>query len=132
MLGNARLYVNLRAPDLDRVVEFYEGKLGLPLLERRETMPGHYEALFDAGGAVVCVEEGESVGPGAFTPLAFEVDDVDSTVASLRAGGVTPEDYDLPYLRTVDGVATIGSFKAAWITDPGGNLVGLLSGGARS
>ena len=46
---------------------------------------------------------------------------------SLREAGVTFEDYDLPSLKTKDGIATIGSAKAAWFKDPDGNLLAVTS-----
>ena len=47
-------------------------------------------------------------------------------VAELRARGVRVEDYDMPGLKTDDGVADIGFGWAAWITDPGKNALGIL------
>jgi catechol 2,3-dioxygenase-like lactoylglutathione lyase family enzyme len=126
MLGSARLYANLTASDLDRAMDFYEGALGLHVLERHELMPGHEEVLFDAGGGVICIEHGEPA-PSGKTPVAFEVEDIGATVAALRAKGVLFEEYDMPGLKTEDGVATIGSLSAAWFKDPDGTLLALLS-----
>ena len=56
--GRGRFYANLRAPDLDAVREFYEGKLGLRFVERREVVPGHEEILFESGDASICIEQG--------------------------------------------------------------------------
>jgi hypothetical protein len=39
--------------------------------------------------------------------LAWEVDDIDATVAQLRARGVVFEEYDLPGLTTVNGIAEV-------------------------
>jgi len=127
MLSGARLVANLKASDLERTISFYEGKLGLPLAERREILPGHKEALFPAGGAVICVEESGNVPTSGHTPVVFEVDDIEPVVRGLRGRGVTFEDYDYPSLKTVDGVASVGSFRAAWFKDPDGNLLGILS-----
>jgi catechol 2,3-dioxygenase-like lactoylglutathione lyase family enzyme len=66
--------------------------------------------------------------------LAWEVDDIDATVAQLRARGVVFEEYDLPGLKTVDGIAEVaGNYpsrggigeKAAWFRDSEGNLLGI-------
>jgi hypothetical protein len=46
-------------------------------------------------------------------------------VSGLRARGVVFEEYDLPTLRTVGGIAKAGPFKAAWIRDPDGNYLGI-------
>ena len=125
MLGQARLYANLTASDLDRAVEFYEGMLGLPVLDRHEVMPGHEEVLFDVGGAVICIEHGERT-PSGKTPVSFEVEDLAVAVDALRAKGVSFEEYDLPGLKTENGVARIGPLSAAWFKDPDGTLLALL------
>jgi hypothetical protein len=36
------------------------------------------------------------------------------------------EDYDLPGLKTENGLADIGFALAAWIIDPGKNALGIL------
>jgi hypothetical protein len=66
--------------------------------------------------------------------MGFEVDDLDSTVAELRARGVVFEEYDLPGIETVDGIAHIeGNYpsrggtgeRAVWFHDSEGNLIGI-------
>jgi hypothetical protein len=45
--------------------------------------------------------------------MAWEVDDLETTVAALRARGVVFEDYDMPGLKTINGVADIrGNYRA--------------------
>jgi catechol 2,3-dioxygenase-like lactoylglutathione lyase family enzyme len=127
MVGKARLVANLRASDLDRAVDFYQDKLGLELIDRRELLPGHRDVVFAVGDAALCVEEAASVTARTDTPVAFEVDDLDGTLAQLHENGVAPEEYDLPGLKTVDGIATIGTLRAAWIADPDGNLLGVFA-----
>lgn len=126
MLGGSTLYANLKAPDLDAAVEFYAGTLGLSVLWDGEIMPGHREVLFSAAGGVVCIEEGEPV-QGQSTPASFAVVDVEQAVAELRNRGVAFEEYDLPSLKTEQGVASMGDLKAAWFKDPGGNLLAVTS-----
>jgi hypothetical protein len=65
--------------------------------------------------------------------MAWEVDDIESVVAALRARDVVFEEYDLPDLKTVKGIANIeGNYpskgigeRAAWFKDSEGNLLGL-------
>ena len=38
---------------------------------------------------------------------------------------MTFEDYDLPGLKTVDGVATMGDLKSAWFKDSEGNTLAI-------
>ena len=65
--------------------------------------------------------------------VRFDVEDIESTVAELRSRGVVFEEYDLPGLKTVDGIAEIeGNYaskgtgeRAAWFHDSEGNLLGI-------
>jgi hypothetical protein len=54
------------------------------------------------------------------------VDDLPAEIAELRDRGVEIEEYDLPGLKTEDGIADIGFASAAWIVDPHGNALGIL------
>jgi hypothetical protein len=42
---------------------------------------------------------------------------------------VTFLEYDVPSLRTVGGIAPLGSNRAAWFNDPDGNLIGIVEFG---
>jgi hypothetical protein len=66
--------------------------------------------------------------------MAFEVEDLEATVAELRARGVVFEEYDLPGFRTVGGIADIeGNYpskgatgeRGAWFRDSEGNMLGV-------
>lgn len=70
---------------------------------------------------------------GTHTQMGWEVEDIEATVRELRARGVEFEEYDLPGLKTVDGIAEItGNYpskgvgeRGAWFRDSEGNLLGL-------
>ena len=81
-------------------------------------------ALFASAGA----------SPGSFTQMGWEVDDIEATVAALKARGVVFEEVDLPGLRTIDGIADIaGNYpskgasgeRGAWFRDSEGNLLAI-------
>jgi catechol 2,3-dioxygenase-like lactoylglutathione lyase family enzyme len=129
MLKGGRVAARLPARDLNRARRFYAEKLGLEptderpggLLYRCET--GEF-ALFESAGAA----------PGTFTQMAWEVDDIQATVAALKERGVVFEEVDLPGLRTVDGIAEIaGNYpskgskgeRGAWFRDSEGNMLGV-------
>jgi hypothetical protein len=65
--------------------------------------------------------------------MAFDVDDIDATVAELRRRGVVFEGVDVPGLRTVDGIADVeGNYpskgrgeRGAWFRDSEGNMLGI-------
>jgi hypothetical protein len=78
--------------------------------------------------------ESAGTSPGSFTQMGWEVDDIDATVAELRAGGVVFEEVDLPGLKTVDGIAEVaGNYpskggkgeRAAWFRDSEDNMLGI-------
>jgi catechol 2,3-dioxygenase-like lactoylglutathione lyase family enzyme len=129
MLKRSDVAARLPAQDLERAKAFYADKLGLTPSEER---PGglRYEcrsgafSLFESAGAP----------SGGHTQMAWEVDDIESTVAELRARGVVFEEYDLPGIKTFDGMAEVaGNYpsrggigeRAAWFRDSEGNLLGI-------
>jgi hypothetical protein len=66
--------------------------------------------------------------------MGWEVDDIEATVAELKARGVVFEDVDVPGLQTVDGIADIdGNYpskratgeRGAWFRDSEGNMLGI-------
>ena len=60
------------------------------------------------------------------TQATWFVEDLPAEVADLRSRGVKVEDYDLPGLKTNDGIADVGFALAAWIVDPGKNALGIV------
>lgn len=106
--------------DMARARSFYEGKLGLEVV--REAGP---YLFLRAGTSQIALVARASVTPAGTTICAFEVDDLAATLSALRARGVVFEEYDLPSLRTVDGIAKVGPFQAAWVKDPDGNYLGV-------
>ena len=58
--------------------------------------------------------------------MSWDVSDIRAEVAELRSRGVKVEDYDLPGLKTEDGIADIEFAWAAWIVDPGKNALGIV------
>jgi hypothetical protein len=66
--------------------------------------------------------------------MAFEVENLEATVQELRHRGVVFEEYDVPGIKTFNGIAdVVGNYpshggrgeKAAWFRDSEGNLLGL-------
>jgi catechol 2,3-dioxygenase-like lactoylglutathione lyase family enzyme len=128
ILATSAVSTRLPAHDLDRARRFYAEKLDLHPVEER---PGGLRYECGKGGFALFASAG---GPsGEHTQIAFEVDDIDALVERLRARGVRIDDYDLPGLRTVNGIADIdGNYpssgatgeRAVWIRDSEGNLLG--------
>jgi catechol 2,3-dioxygenase-like lactoylglutathione lyase family enzyme len=129
VLTSARVATRLPAQDLDRARRFYLEKLGLEPIDER---PGGL--LFRCANGEFALFESAGESPGTFTQMGWEVDDIEATVATLKARGVVFEEVDLPGLRTVDGIADIdGNYpskgasgeRGAWFRDSEGNMLGI-------
>ncbi len=121
MLANYPIYPSLPAADLERARRFYAEKLGLT--PESEIAGG---LLYRCGKDTrfsLFTSQGEALG--THTQAMWLVDDVESEVAALKARGVVFEEYDLPSLKTVNGIATAGPIKGAWFKDSEGNLLSL-------
>jgi hypothetical protein len=59
----------------------------------------------------------------------FEVRDLASTMEDMRERGVVFEEYDLPSLKTDNGIAQLGPSRVAWVRDPDGNILALAQRG---
>ena len=75
------------------------------------------------GSATLALLEDPAAKPSGHTAVSFEVHDITAAIRDLATRGVTFEDYDLPDLKTTDHVCILGSEKAAWFTDPDGNIL---------
>lgn len=114
------VHPTIMVTDMARARAFYEGRLGLEVV--REVAP---YLFLRAGSGQVALVARATVTPAAATICAFEVEDLAATLSTLRVRGVVFEEYDLPTLRTVDGIAKVGPFHAAWVRDPDGNTLGI-------
>ncbi len=121
MLGDHPVSPVLLAKDLPAAREFYHDRLGLTILTENA------EAItFQCGGGTQIEVTRSTVGTAdEQTQVSWRVEDIRAEVAELRARGVRVEDYDLPGLKTDDGIADIGFAWAAWIIDPGKNALGI-------
>ena len=128
MLKPRSVATRLPAQDLNRAKAFYADKLGL---EPSEERPGGL--LYRCAGGEFALFQSAGASPGSFTQMGWTVDDIEATVAELRRRGVIFEEYDLPGLTTVNGIAEIaGNYpskgsgeRGAWFRDSEGNLLGI-------
>jgi len=58
--------------------------------------------------------------------MGWGTDNLEAEVDDLRGRGVVFEEYDLPGLKTENGIATSTAGKAAWFTDTEGNILNLF------
>jgi catechol 2,3-dioxygenase-like lactoylglutathione lyase family enzyme len=123
VLVDAEIAAIVPVSDVDKAVDFYGGTLGLKLDVRRDDLAKNREAEFRAGSGKLVVYESVAAGQSRGTLAAFRVSDLHSVVTRLRDQGVVFEEYDLPDLKTEDGIASIGDLRAAWARDPDGNII---------
>ncbi len=122
MFENAEGAAVIAAKDLARARSFYEGVLGLT----PEDTPAEDEAVFyRLGGVPLMVYVTSYAGTAKNTVFAIDTDDLERDMAALREKGVTFMDYDFPGLKTVDGVAQLGTERSAWFEDSEGNILAL-------
>lgn len=117
MLGESRVIAKLPAQDLKRARTFYRDHLGLEPVEERD---GGLRYRCAEGEFHVFVSSGAPSGTA--TQMAFEVEDIDATVAALREGGVAVEgivDVEGNYPSKGTGE------RGAWFRDSEGNLLGV-------
>jgi catechol 2,3-dioxygenase-like lactoylglutathione lyase family enzyme len=126
-LHKAHIVTKLPAQDLDRARRFYSEKLGLEPIEERtgglRYVCGETEFhLFATSGAP----------SGTATQMAFEVEDLETTLQELKARGVKIETYEMPgFENRGDIIVAPNNYPSkgarelgAWIYDSEGNLIG--------
>ncbi|MCW2974416.1 MAG: Glyoxalase/bleomycin resistance protein/dioxygenase [Thermoleophilia bacterium] len=118
------VYPTIPTGDLERSRQFYEGKLGWRVLE---TAPDGSLILECGDGSTCCLYQSQFAGTADHTLLGISVEDFDTAVEQLRTKGIVFEEYDLPGLKTQDGVAEMEGEKGSWFKDPEGNIIGLTS-----
>jgi catechol 2,3-dioxygenase-like lactoylglutathione lyase family enzyme len=120
MLESSRLVAFIATADADRARTFYEGRLGLALLQ-----DNGYSLIFDAHGTQLRIQRVEAVAPHPYTALGWEVGDLSATARSLAARGVAMARFPgLPL--DADGIwDTPDGSRVAWFHDPDGNTLSI-------
>ncbi|MFZ5863291.1 MAG: VOC family protein [Nitrospirota bacterium] len=92
------LHTRMRVDDIERTVAFYRDVLGLEVVERHASPRGSTLAFLKAAGSEELIEicSFPASGPVEVQPdlvhLAFEVDDLDATLADLAQQDVAVTD----------------------------------------
>lgn len=119
----------LPVQNLERARSFYAEKLGLEPAEKR---PGGL--LYRCGSGSFALFTSNGAPSGTHTQMGLEVTDLRAAVEALRMRGVVFEEYDLPGLKTIHGIAEIaGNYPSksanselgAWFKDSEGNILAL-------
>jgi catechol-2,3-dioxygenase len=122
MLADHPIDPMILATDLAVAREFYGDRVGLEVVIESDDF-----LTFGCGGDSRLVVTRSATGTSEpQTKASWRVNDLAAEVTELRSRGVEIQEFDEPWLRTVDGVADVGFALAAWFVDPHGNSIGLL------
>ena len=121
ILGASKLVAFAATTDRARARSFYEGVLGLTVID-----DSPFAVVFDVNGTMLRVTAVHEHTPPPFTVLGWDVPSIESTVEKLTAAGVVFQRY--PGLNDNDplGIWTAPSgARIAWFKDPDGNVLSL-------
>lgn len=119
LLADCEVTCMLPVKDLDRARAYYEKQLGLKPAGLRPD--GKF--VYHVRGTTLALFPKAEGTSATHTALSFRVPDIGAAIAALKSRGVAFADYDFPGFKTVDHVCVLGSEKAAWFTDPEGNIL---------
>jgi predicted enzyme related to lactoylglutathione lyase len=122
MLQESPMYAYLPAKDVARARAFYEQKVGL---KPGEQIAGGVMYTF-AGGTACFLYPTPNAGTNRASQAYWKVADVEREVEQLKGRGVSFEEYDMPGMKTVNGIATAGGAKTAWFKDTEGNILAIV------
>jgi catechol 2,3-dioxygenase-like lactoylglutathione lyase family enzyme len=105
--------------ELERARDFYVNRLGL----EAEGLAADGKFILRANGARLALMPKPGGTKAEHTALSFKVDNIAAEIQALKARGVSFHDYDLPGFKTVNHIAVLGKEKAAWFSDPEGNIL---------
>jgi len=127
MLGTDDLVAFVHVTDLTRARAFYDGVLGLTLIEDTP-----FAVVFDANGTTLRVTLVEGHAPLVGTVLGWHVDDIATSIGELTARGVEFARYDGMEQDELGVWSPPGGGQVAWFHDPDGNTLSLTQGTHRA
>lgn len=92
------LHTRMRVSDMDQTIRFYTGILGLEVMERKVSPRGSHLAFLKVPNSEELIELCSFPASGPvkvqedLVHLAFEVDNLDETIAVLKGKGITITD----------------------------------------
>jgi catechol 2,3-dioxygenase-like lactoylglutathione lyase family enzyme len=124
MLNQLNAMATVPVKDMAVAKRFYEGTLGL--VAASDTMGA---ITYKSGDSQLIVYESPYAGSNQATAVTWRVGgEVDDIVRMLRAKGVTFEHYDVPEGKREGDIHIAGNLRMAWLKDPTGNILALVSG----
>ena len=102
MLEKSNVSTRIPFQDLERARTFYRDKLGLTPLEER---PGGIR--YRSGNGFFSLFHSSGKASGSHTQMAWEVEDIVSVLELLKSRGVVFVEYNMPGLKTNNGIAEV-------------------------
>lgn len=121
-LRNAPVIAFLASVDAVKARQFYEGTLGLRVVEDTP-----FALVVEGAGTSVRIQRVEHFSPQPFTALGFSVPDITASVKALSSAGVRFERYGFMEQDPLGVWTSPGGAKIAWFKDPDGNTLSLTS-----
>ncbi|HEX5631183.1 MAG TPA: VOC family protein [Acidimicrobiia bacterium] len=119
MFADSPVAAVLPTHDLEESRTWWRDKVGME--PAHEDLGGLWYSCGE--GTWFLVTPSQFAGTAQNTAASFKVSDVHAVMAEMRRRGVTFEDYDLEYLKTVNGVFEYQGYRAAWFKDNAGNII---------
>ena len=121
MLSKAPIVPYIPVSDVARARKFYEQTLGM---KPREEYAGG--VIYECGkGSQVFMYKSAGAGTSKASTAFWAVEDLEAEMAELRDRGLVFLEYDMPAIKTQNGVATGGGAKTAWFKDTEGNILAI-------
>ena len=113
----------LPASDIERAKSWYADHLDLkPAYEDEGGV--QYKT---GNGTEFWVYPSQYAGTNQATAMGFMAKDLSAEMDALKARGITFEEYDIPGVKTVAGIAEFGEGeRGAWFKDSEGNIIALF------
>ena len=123
MLKDTRCAAMLPASDVERAKSWYADKLDL-----KPTYEDEGGVQYQAGdGTEFWVYPSEFAGTNQATTMGFMTRDLAKDMDDMRSRGVTFEEYDLPGIKTENGIAEFApGERGCWFKDSEGNIVAIF------
>ena len=121
MISKLTAVATLPAANIERARKYYSEKLGLT----PEMVQPDGSLFYKCKDSAFLVYPSQYAGTAKSTAVGFQTDDIEREMKELHSKGVVFEEYDMPGLKTVHGVATMGNVKAAWFKDSEGNILAI-------
>jgi catechol 2,3-dioxygenase-like lactoylglutathione lyase family enzyme len=113
------IHTVLPAANLQRARTYYHDKLGMDPAEEHDGL-----LMYRMGSGVgFDMYETANAGTAQNTQMGWMTDDLDEEMRMLRSRGVVFEEYDVPGMKTVNGVAEADDMRSAWFRDSEGNFL---------